>query len=85
MSRWAALERFPRTDPADVGCEQAMEMLHVYVDLIAVDPGAARRDHAPGRVRPALRGLPRPARRGRRRPLRLGRGQVRTAAVATHT
>jgi hypothetical protein len=43
MSSWAALERFLRTDPADVGCEQAMEILHVYVDLVAADPDAARR------------------------------------------
>jgi hypothetical protein len=26
---WAALDRFLRTDPADVGCQQAMEMLHI--------------------------------------------------------
>jgi hypothetical protein len=43
MSSWAALERFLRTDPADVGCEQAMEVLHVYVDLVAAEPDAARR------------------------------------------
>jgi hypothetical protein len=43
MSSWAALERFLRTDPADVGCEQAMAVLHVYVDLVAADPDAARR------------------------------------------
>jgi hypothetical protein len=43
MSSWAAFERFLRTDPADVGCEQAMEILHVYVDQIAADPAAARR------------------------------------------
>ena len=43
MNGWAALERFLRTDPADVGCEQAMEILHVYVDLVAADPDAARR------------------------------------------
>jgi len=43
MSSWAALERFLRTDPADVGCGQAMEIVHVYVDLIATDPDAARR------------------------------------------
>ena len=43
MSSWAALERFLRTDPADVGCEQAMEILYVYVDLVAADPDAARR------------------------------------------
>jgi hypothetical protein len=29
MGRWAALDRFLRTDPADVGCERAMEMLHI--------------------------------------------------------
>jgi len=46
MSSWAALERFLRTEPADVGCEQAMEVLHVYVDLVAADPGAA--DRYPG-------------------------------------
>jgi hypothetical protein len=43
MSSWAALDRFLRTDPADVGCEQAMEMLHVYVELVAADRDAARR------------------------------------------
>jgi hypothetical protein len=43
MNSWAALDRFLRTDPADVGCEQAMEILHVYVDLVAADADAARR------------------------------------------
>jgi hypothetical protein len=43
MSSWAALDRFLRTDPADVGCEQAMEILHVYVELVAADRDAARR------------------------------------------
>jgi hypothetical protein len=33
MSGWEALERFLQTDPADVGCEQAMAILHVYVEL----------------------------------------------------
>ena len=42
-SNWAALERFLDTDPADVGCEQAMEMLHVYVDMVAADKDAAER------------------------------------------
>lgn len=31
----ARIERFLHTDPGDVGCEQAMEMLHVYVDQAA--------------------------------------------------
>ncbi len=29
------LYRFLRTDPRDVGCAQAMEMLHVYAELVA--------------------------------------------------
>ena len=43
MSSWAALDRFLHTDPADVGCEQAMEILHVYVEFVAADRDAARR------------------------------------------
>jgi hypothetical protein len=35
MSRWPQLEQFLQTDPRDVGCEQAMDVLHVYVDLVA--------------------------------------------------
>ena len=35
MNGWSALDRFLRTDPRDVGCEQAMEMLHVYAELVA--------------------------------------------------
>jgi len=31
MSGWQALDQFLRTDPRDVGCEQAMEMLDIYV------------------------------------------------------
>ena len=31
----ARMERFLHTDPRDVGCDQAMEMLHIYVDLAA--------------------------------------------------
>jgi hypothetical protein len=46
MSSWAMLERFLRTDPADVGCEQAMKILHVYVDMAAADTDAA--DRYPG-------------------------------------
>lgn len=43
MSNWAALDRFLDTDPADVGCEQAMEMLHVYVEAVVASDDAARR------------------------------------------
>jgi hypothetical protein len=31
-------EAFLRTDPRDVSCERAMEILHVYADLVADDP-----------------------------------------------
>ena len=29
------LDRFLRTDPQDVGCAQATEMLHIYAELVA--------------------------------------------------
>jgi hypothetical protein len=35
MNGWSALDRFLRTDPRDVSCEQAMEMLHIYAELAA--------------------------------------------------
>jgi hypothetical protein len=31
------LDRFLRTDPRDVGCDQALRVLHVYVELILDD------------------------------------------------
>jgi hypothetical protein len=43
VNGWAELDRFLRTDPRDVGCAQAMELLHVYVELVAQDTGAERR------------------------------------------
>ncbi|HEY5356777.1 MAG TPA: hypothetical protein VIJ82_03675 [Streptosporangiaceae bacterium] len=49
MTGWQALEQFLRTDPRDVGCEQAMEVLEAYVELILGDeisgdiPGTAQR------------------------------------------
>jgi hypothetical protein len=43
MNSWPALERFLRTDPRDVGCTEAMELLHVYVELVAADAAAAQR------------------------------------------
>jgi hypothetical protein len=55
MNGWSALNRFLRTDPRDVGCAEAMEMLHVYVDLVAAGeraeqryPGIAAHLHACG-------------------------------------
>lgn len=39
---WDRLGAFLRTDPVDVGCAEAMEVLHVYVDLetAGLGPGA---------------------------------------------
>ena len=55
MNGWPALEDFLRTDPRDVGCAQAMEMLHVYVELVAAGGPAEQRlpGHrgAPARMR----------------------------------
>jgi hypothetical protein len=41
-----ALDRFLRTDPRDVGCAQAMELLHVYAELAAA--GLAVPEQYPG-------------------------------------
>ena len=46
MSELDKLERFLRTDPRDVGCDEAMAVLHIYVDLIAASEDAA--DRYPG-------------------------------------
>lgn len=35
MTEPTALERFLNTDPADVGCAEAIEVLHVYTELTA--------------------------------------------------
>ena len=43
MNGWQALDRFLQTDPRDVGCEQAMEMLNIYVELVADDVPAEQR------------------------------------------
>lgn len=42
----SALGRFLRTDPRDVGCAEAMDILHVYVDLVSA--GAAPEERYPG-------------------------------------
>jgi hypothetical protein len=36
-----ALDRFLDADPQDVGCEQALTLLHIYVELVVADPAAA--------------------------------------------
>jgi hypothetical protein len=43
VNGWQALDDFLRTDPRDVGCDEAMAMLHVYVELAARDPDATTR------------------------------------------
>ncbi|MGH3410332.1 MAG: hypothetical protein ACRDRJ_48725 [Streptosporangiaceae bacterium] len=43
MNSWPALDRLLRTDPRDAGCATAMALLHVYAELAAADPAAARR------------------------------------------
>ncbi|HWG63716.1 MAG TPA: hypothetical protein VG253_18655 [Streptosporangiaceae bacterium] len=55
MSGWSELEQFLRTDPRDVGCAKAMEMLHVYAEFTAAGepaqeryPGLAAHLHACG-------------------------------------
>jgi hypothetical protein len=42
MNGWSQLERFLNTNPQDVGCGEAMEILHIYVDLVQAgdDPEA---------------------------------------------
>ena len=42
MSDLDMLDRFLRTDPRDVGCGEAMAVLHIYADLAAGghDPAA---------------------------------------------
>ena len=43
MNGWPELDRFLRTDPDDVGCAEAMEMLHVYAELVAAGEPAGQR------------------------------------------
>jgi hypothetical protein len=42
----AALDRFLRTDPADVGCGEAMAVLHEYAELTDRDPALAEERYA---------------------------------------
>jgi hypothetical protein len=61
---WPALERFLHTDVRDVGCERAMEIIHVYAELIVAGeepdrqlPGVAAHIAACGPCREDLAGL----------------------------
>jgi hypothetical protein len=42
MSELERLDRFLRTDPRDVGCDEAMAVLHIYVDLMVTGGDAAQ-------------------------------------------
>jgi hypothetical protein len=37
MSGWGQFDRFLETDPRDVGCDEALRILHVYVELVLDD------------------------------------------------
>jgi hypothetical protein len=43
MTRHPDLDTFLRTDPRDVGCGEAMELLHAYADRHVADPDEAAR------------------------------------------
>ena len=43
MNGWPELDRFLQTDPRDVGCAEATEMLHVYAELVAAGEPAEER------------------------------------------
>jgi hypothetical protein len=43
MNSWSALDHFLRTDPQDVGCAEAMDLLHVYAELVAAGEPAEHR------------------------------------------
>ena len=43
MSERNRLDRFLRTDPRDVGCDEAIAVLHIYVDLVAAGEDPAER------------------------------------------
>ncbi len=42
MNERERLKHFLATDPADVGCREAMEVLHIYAEMVAAGQDAAR-------------------------------------------
>ena len=58
MSDWPGLDRFLAADPRDVGCEQALEILHVYVEMVLEDAPAWRLTAIPASPRTWLRADP---------------------------
>ena len=64
MNGWSALDDFLGTDPGDVGCARAMQMLHIYAELTAAGalpeqryPGIAAHLRACGPCREDFEGL----------------------------
>lgn len=45
MTARERLAAFLATDPRDVGCDEAVALLHVYAELLAQDPETAARRH----------------------------------------
>jgi hypothetical protein len=44
MSDWPGLDQVLAADPRDVGCEQALKILHAYAEMVPKDaPGLAAR------------------------------------------
>jgi hypothetical protein len=43
MNAWSALDRFLRTDPREVGCAEAMQLLHVDAEVVASGTQAEQR------------------------------------------
>lgn len=48
MTGWQALDEFLRTDPGDVGCARALEVLDIYVDVVSVEGVEAAERRFPG-------------------------------------
>jgi hypothetical protein len=49
VTGWPELDRFLHTDPRDVGCDEALRILHVYVELVLDDEtGAEAATRYPG-------------------------------------
>ena len=43
MTEWPGLDRFLSTDARDVGCDEALGVLHVYVEMMAAGADPAVR------------------------------------------
>jgi len=48
VSGWQAFGEFLRTDPRDVGCERATEVLDIYVDVVIAYGAEAAGRRFPG-------------------------------------